>query len=283
MERSMKLATNTQSQRCFLGVDQTGAALKGRPRPLQAALIHFPNGQPQLRALELPSLSRSSLLELCRFFDLEFQSLTMVIDSVFGLPARLMGRKNFLRIMASTQNFHGFGAAVAREFFATLQAELPPQTRRHVEELLGAQSVFQTIPFQRNIQTGTFRIWKDLTAEGTNWFHLWPYAITQTDEAKGSRPWLYEGYATLYWKELFGCRRREPARTPWILKEHGVRASTQTISLCRRDPDVADAAILALTGLKLCKDSPPLRPASVPRIFQREGWILGASAQAKIK
>src|SRR5690606_15146623 len=74
-----------------------------------------------------------------------------------------------------------------------------------------ANSVFQSRPYQKNIQTGTYRIWKDLTSGGpTRWANIWPFETERSELLDA--PWIFEGFPSLLWREVLGLPTRDLSR-----------------------------------------------------------------------
>lgn len=235
----------------YLGIDQTGSVdSKGRPKPLPACIL---NGQ-DFELLEIPQFNSQHIQKI----DGE---LSICIDCVIGLPLSI--KTPWRSAITRTLEFHGYGRNPAKNYFQSfLQKERP---RRDVEIQCQANSVFQEYPFQKNIQTGTFRFWKEM-AEDPDWF----YAPFIQNEISKNRIPVFEGYPTLAWKILFETKKREPS----LLKKHfkkfypELRWNTKHQDLVDKNPNYADAAVLALAVRELYPKK-PVTPSN-------EGWILGA-------
>lgn len=260
----------------FVGVDQNGSTVGGKPKPLTAAAISFRYDRVALEALELPSLSQGVIMDLAAQSKIDIKRIAIVVDCIMGLPARALSRRDFWKMMRSTQNFEGYGSKVAKLFFDSIYKHESISPKRHVEELIGAQSAFSRLPFQRNIQSGSFRIWKELSLNKRKWFNIWPYDLTSENP---DLPWVFEGHPIYYWRERFARSRREPKALREIFDIHRVDLPQKLYNLARRDPDFADAACLALGAfLDLSfQDIPPL--PKIPRIYAKEGWILGVQSR----
>lgn len=219
--------------------------------------------------------------------------VAIVLDVVIGLPATCWpawaegsGGDRPWSLFARAAATPGWGRPAGERFFETLlpgasAATLP---RRLCEHDAGANSVFLTRPFQKNVQTGTFRVWKDLAGGegGARWANVWAF---DRRVAVRSAPWIFEGYPSLLWSKVFGHRRRAPARFADVLaaaRALGVEASAcACASLVRHvaaSPDVADAAVLALGAA--CLDvggrlMVPFRAFETDVIPRGEGWIAG--------
>jgi hypothetical protein len=270
----------------FVGIDQTGAVVGGVPKPLPAARL-APDGS--LAIGKLAHADRASIVELAG----TEADLAIVVDAVIGLPARCWrgnGADDVWALLGRTHRVPGYGRAAAESFFhpfipssrsrADAAAALP---RRACEIAADANSVLTTRPYQKNVQTGTFRIWKDLTRDAARWVSLWPF------EARRARPWLFEGYPSYVWTRVFGFARRSPARIRELAQRAatmGVRvnASRATLAAVAADADLADAVALAIGAACLQTSGRLVAPyrgfgrhlASARRAGRaREGWIMG--------
>ncbi len=276
----------------YVGIDQTGAVrANGTPRPLRAAMFVRETGR--LVTADLPSASQDVLSAWARDEGVPWSRLAILIDAVIGLPAAcwpswteaLSGGDRPWSLFVRASGVPGWGRGPGTSWFSSLlerdpltipSAELP---RRACEELAGANSVFLTRPFQKNVQTGTFRLWKDLASSPERWANVW--AFDRRAVVRG--PWLFEGYPSLLWWRVFGHRRRAPARFREVVAKApslgvAVRAGRALVSAIEASPDVADAAVLALGAACLDVEGRLLTPF---RFFERdaisagEGWIVG--------
>lgn len=269
----------------FLGVDQTGAARAGgqKAAPLKAFVIRRSQdtqvwkGEP----LFLESLSRKVIDQ---HFGVNSQ-LAMIVDSVLGLPHACWPRgkkvtsQSLWKLFRETQVSKGFGRSYSETHFLGIlkRQNLGSIPSRLCEEIVQANSLFRTRPFQRNIQTGTFRIWRDLSAHEINpWCYFWPYDLEKRDCK--DLPWIFEGYPSWLWKNLFFCKIRSPSKLNEIFA-HRVVLKKSDLNRVQSDSDFADAAILAYSGLLLQESNRLLAKLSVnPKIKRRmirEGWLLG--------
>jgi len=284
----------------IFGIDQTGA--KGsRPnsaRPLPTCVV-FQTGPTTWTARSgyLPALTRdqiqSWLAEVDPRYDLRHPpALALVVDCVLGLPVshwpRSPNADTLWRIMRQTHSFSGFGREPAAAFFRTIDRLEAPGGLRRCEELTGAQSVFLEQPYQRNVQTGTFRIWKDLTAGGhRRWCHIWPFDEPATAENRTS--WLFETYPRLLWQELFGLAKRDSAAIDHILKTLNSTGLTVILGSVDRqhiaaDSNLADATVAAVGALLLQEQHRLFEPDpgfKVNRRARSEGWLIGLRSRRK--
>ncbi len=287
----------------FLGVDQTGAALAGgrRARPLPAVLLEMPSSGESgwVKQVELPDLTRESVLSLLSSpSDPEGSQGTVILDGVLGLPEKLrtceesgsgyLWQQFFRAAQVQGEDGRRYGRALGEKFFAEIWSgptSLMPT--RTCERWARANSVFQLHPFQKNIQTGTFRLWRELGQTGKPWIHVWPQ---DRDQAGESGPWLFEGYPSLLWRELLGLSTRDlsklPAQVGRVLAERqlSIRFAPDLTQALARSPDLADAWVLALGGALLQLDQAlwlPLDPCSIEgRAAAYEGWIAGLRRDA---
>lgn len=286
-----------KSPAIFIGVDQTGAALPGglRAQPLPCAILVDRGRSWELKLLWLPSLTRAAL-EQAFIETLDDtvgglkldSSVTILADCVLGLETHVFraltgAARNqadalwgLMKETLKRQEPPFFGRAIAEEFFAELLKRSghagPGLPRRQCELAARANSVFASRPFQKNIQTGTYRMWRDLASDGTRWFSLWPF-----ESARDSRPVMLEAFPSLAWREALGLKTRdrtkfrEAVQTAVALAR--VRLKFDDWSKLERDADLADAATLALAGAIWARNG---KLADAPKKLVRgEGWIAG--------
>ena len=242
----------TESLKWILGIDQTGALARGRPKPLSFCLfVKKPKTQifyiPKKVSwgLGLKALNKSNLEILMRELNLKLDSSGLiVVDAVLGLPKTLGIRQVELRTLFKTaHDDYGYGKVEGARFFGSLIKDQKTLLRRECETELKANSVFVTMPAQRNIQTGTHRIWKDL-GEDTNWFSLWP------NERSTKKVLIAEGYPSYFWKALFGFKKREPKEIINLAKNMKIQNFAE-LEFHKNDKDGADAAILGIGAIQL--------------------------------
>jgi hypothetical protein len=295
----------------WIGVDQTGAArAQGRsaaPLPVcwihaetpEKAQIHLLESGPKSSLLTLESLTPRCLKDLASSLGHPSpgEETLLLLDCVLGLPAALECRDPLWRLFekASMDRSPAFGRGPAEAFFAELLSEgggspEDPIPTRAIEKALGANSVFRSRPYQKNIQTGTYRMWRDLGLglrdhQGKPWLALWPQDFQEGPPAP-ELPVALEGYPSFLWKTLFGTSPRAPDRIVSLAEtasqEHGIRlewVSTSQEGVQRRlaqSPDHADALVLALGGLLLAKTGNLFPESLLGRRLIQEGWIAGA-------
>lgn len=278
----------------FIGIDQTGAALSPlEARPLPFAFIDA-RTTPRVRTVGLDGRP----LRLARFSRDAVETLLVengvddahsvvrsaktafMVDCVFGLANSLRyppGAETFRQLFAAAAaRTDGYGLKPAAAFFDDVLKRAPAPSRerfpvRLCEIIAKANSVFRTHPFQKNIQCGTYRIWRDLGLHGSDWVHLRYF-----EKEMRERPFLFESYPSLFWRELFGLRTRDRRELEGALKKHGAVLDRADLELMIENPDHADAGVLAIGGLALAREGKLFDgPRSRSRKLAREGWIVG--------
>jgi hypothetical protein len=243
------------------------------------------------------------------------ERIVTLVDCVLGLPSPMRrGHESIRDLLTLAKSFNDqitipMGRKRAAAFFHQLLRESnfqgAPGERwplRHCERLTASNSVFQEHPFQKNVQSGTYRIWCELgyslDSGPACQPRLWPHDYQ--DSAGGKihgigfpEMVIAEGYPSLYWRKLFELRSRQPASLRPAVEKTMKRLKFSVESadweLIESNPDLADAVVLALAALVLdSRDlfSKPLTPTDVktaneaPDPFEAgfEGWIAGAHA-----
>lgn len=242
----------------YLGVDQTGAVdRKGVPKPLPACLLI----ENQVRFFYLKSFTVTSIESELETKKLE--SLLICVDCVLGLPKEI--KTSWREAINFTKDFNGYGRAPAKDFFRTLGCGQRP--RRQVELDCNANSVFQETPFQKNIQTGTFRIWKDLNSAPGDFYA----PAIETQHSPNQLP-IFEGYPSLSWKLLLKSRHRNASAIKALLKIHHpeIKWNKKHQEHVNRDSNLSDAFLLALTMKQFRSEAFTSTPSP-------EGSIMGAT------
>jgi hypothetical protein len=238
-----------------LGIDQTGA-IRSNGKPKSLPVSYISGSEIHLDYLESLSTIHLSVL----LGSLHRVHLRLALDCVLGLPRTLP--LSLRTAIQSTLNVPGYGRDPARQFFAEIAKNTIP-TRR-IEILAQANSVFRDKPFQKNIQTGTFRFWKDL-AKDPDWFYF-----PDVEKPIPNRTPLYEAYPSYSWRKLLGTPKRDPlhldqwmqkAKMPYQLPKDWKRRIS-------KDPNLADALVIALHLHQSTAQDLKRKP-------DREGWILG--------
>lgn len=273
----------------FLGIDQTGAVIPGsggmRARPLHwAALMSSGDDAPRLL---LPSsrLRRLHLTEIesgmesmgIRTNDTEL-SVAVLLDCVLGLPEKSVRWIDALDELARVPE--EFGRLPAGRFFSSLLGSPHMIPTRLCEEWARANSVFRDKPYQKNIQTGTYRLWRDLVTDPRrDEWTIWPHSRTP------ARFTLFEGYPSLMWREVAKRPSRDPKSLAGWLRSLKIRFTQADARSFSTDADLADSVMLAVSGWLLHSSKKLLEP--FPGFFesevfllrgQHEGWIAGLAA-----
>lgn len=242
----------------YFGIDQTGAIDRnGIPKPLPACIIEKQN----VRFFYLKSLNLQEIKKHVSADNLK--NVLICVDCVFGLPLEL--NKSWPEAMELLQEFKNYGRQPAQDYFRALGDE--KILLRQVEVLCNANSVFKEKPFQKNIQTGTYRIWKDLLLNKNNFY----VPALKAREHKDQLP-LFEGYPSYSWKLILDSSQRRPNEISKLLKKFKIKLNWNS-TLQRevtKDPNLADALLLALTISKYRAQGLKQKP-------HPEGWILGAN------
>lgn len=264
----------------FIGIDQTGATSKsGKPKPLPAAVVTSAGRQLVLSVSTLKSLTKDSIDSFLETENLELNrsgELAIAVDCALGLPEEVFPRGQTLFDLfrdANTYKYEGraHGRKTADHFFKRFLEGTDQFPRRQCEVMAKANSIFQLQPFQKNIGCGTFRIWKELGSKN-KWFHLWPI-----ERLSLVFPTIFEGYPTLVWKKIFGLKKRSPrdlieAAEKKIGMEIAVSEATRELLI--KDPNYADAAVLALGAYYLDQAEELTDTLDIPA-RTKEGWIMG--------
>lgn len=311
----------------YVGVDQTGAVVKRRGetawKPLPAALI-VPGPGRKLRIiasdkdrkpLAIDAFNAGAIASLTALGGMVPERIVTLVDCVLGLPSPMRRHGESIRDLLSLatsfndQTTIPMGRKRAAAFFHQLLQKSnfqgAPGERwplRHCERLTASNSVFQEHPFQKNVQSGTYRIWCDLgyslDSRPAGQPRLWPHDYHDSDDGKipgiaSPEMVIAEGYPSLYWKKLFDLRSRQPASLRPVvnrtMEQYKVTVESADWELIKSDPDLADAVVLGLAAFVLdtrglflkALNATDLTSASVePGMFEAsfEGWIAGAHA-----
>lgn len=257
----------------YLGIDQTGAG-KLTAKPLKAvALFRESKRIVGHQLLQLDSLKPEVIRTKLQLRDL--RRMAILIDSVLGLPeATWPGQANrFWTLCRWAQQEPLFGRDAAHTFFSRFWRGHETQApHRLCERLASANSIFRFRPFQKNIQTGSFRIWKDLGST-KKWANIYPFDLKKSHP---HHPWLFECYPSFLWKMLFDA----PKRDFRFLEKNDfqqIALPSQDRQLLQKDADLQDAFVNAYAGFYFDQknqlfNAPP-RPLS--HQINKEGWILG--------
>lgn len=283
------MAKTSVSFKSFIGLDQTGATdskgLKAKALPM--AIVHEDRlyfSDEYGRALTLQSLNRESVLKTLlglSIFGRDLSKTMIAVDSVLGLPANHTPKKtkDLFQLFQQAAQFsvkdRQYGREVAEAFFSRfLTSSKEVIAARKCEALAGANSVFQFRPYQKNISTGSFRIWKDLGQAEEKWFQLFPFDEPAPQLQDG--PWIFEGYPSLLWRTVFGLKARNPQFLIEKLKSPEWSAILNVpqgdLKLLLKNPDLADSVVLAVASWKLQREGKLWTQGSFTGL---EGWIMG--------
>lgn len=241
----------------YLGIDQTGAInQKGVPKPLPACLIR----DKQIEFIYLDSFNQPEIKKRTGLNHLG--RLLICVDCVFGLPQEM--NLSWREALIKIGNFEGYGRIPAQNYFRHLAQNR--FYRRKIEILCNANSVFKEKPFQKNIQTGTYRIWKDLSLKPDDFYVPALEKRNHTNQLP-----LFEGYPSYSWKIMLGSKKREPQQLSSLVKNNSLTLewTSEHQKQVIKDPNLADAFLLALTMKTFKKEALKQSPS-------QEGWILGA-------
>lgn len=282
-----------------IGVDQTGAIAErgASARPLSVAVgLRGDAGKWTIKAgqkgaLKLASLARGDVENLLAQVraKVPLSRVALMLDCVLGLPESVMpedGADALWRVMTSSaqgdEDGVRFGMARAQKFFDALLPPTESLPQRACEVLCGAVSVFQTRPFQKNVQTGTYRIWRDLTSTQPRWVNLWPFESEPMPDA----PWAFEAFPSWMWRNKLGVRTRDRSMLKLAVKMAGKRAgltfSVDNWELLEADANAADAAVLCVGAAILQEERRlmvPFEGFQAHPCRRKEGWIAGLTPE----
>jgi hypothetical protein len=284
-------------------------ALPGKNRTIQilAASRHQ-------KKIGLASFDPAEIAALVKPYVEVPRDIVVLADCVFGLPSDMRRGNASLRQLLDRAARHDSAASepLGRQrsaaFFRNILNEFTPDRHddkkwplRWCEQLASSNSVFQEHPFQKNIQSGTYRIWcelgRSLRKQNGHAVRFWPHDFTTVHHANnandthptgaGQMMTIAEGYPSLYWKTFFGAKTRKPkdlrALSTAALKDLGWSLTCPHWEVITNDPDTADAAVLALAAFimqsssELFQRSLSCDPDSPATVFHAdfEGWIAG--------
>ena len=249
----------------YLGIDQTGAAVRDVPKPLFVSI--WDNRLQKLYTkLKISSLTLPSIKKLFEELglDITHSQLLICVDTAIGLPkAHSIKITDLLSRVKYFQYSHKhYGAQTAFRFYQEILGE-QPITSRLAESKAGANSVFRRYPFQKNIGCGSYRVLKDLSQD-SSWYQIWPFQ-KKTDV----RFTVAEGYPTLLWRQWLKCRTRDVKFLTQYLKVNKI-AQKITLSL-----DEADSIVLTLGAKHFVETQDSLNISISLAQRSYEGWILG--------
>jgi len=302
--KNMKKRTREPIQ-IALGVDQTGATQNqgSRFRPLPVARAWRTKGAPREIHLQVlhpgtrtpfwaAQFDRLALLGVIADVELGDRCPRVLVDAVLGLPFDITSQNHLqgdlraaLRdagqffVRRQREGLSHRGRLAAEAYFEGLLKSLPGTQgvpTREAERLAGANSVFLSRPYQKNVQTGTFRIWVELARwldeETSHQDVCFPHHDPSTFISP--QKWrVEESWPSLLWRTLLGVKVRSPKELGGALKSleksRKIRffCDSENLEFCATHPDHADALVLALGGILL--------PESQQQGPPGEGWITG--------
>jgi hypothetical protein len=285
----------------FLGIDQTGAQVfRGqKAKPLKVCLVQRRKQGWQVwtrdlsgKPLTLKSVTPSEIKNLLNQFEIPWPKnrLAILADCVLGLPQEVFPSESrgsslenlwalFLQTLNHSHEGNLFGLKVSESFFQKILAVKDRIPKRYCEEISGSNSVFTTRPYQKNIQTGSYRIWRDLVTESSSpWLNVWPF-VTPQDSLPGL-PWIFEGYPSFFWSHFFNLSSRNSRSLLTQLKSDNElqHFHFDSFDSLKDDPDLCDATVLAMSGILLQQRGLLLTPFPGFWNLQKlrtEGWIAG--------
>ncbi len=271
----LNLPSTSSHFRQFIGIDQTGAWNHQRNAPalLPMACIHLFRGEWVLETHPLKSLEAESFLLLG--IDVETLPSLIAVDCVFWSNSKQTVKNlktDFREAYRHRLEKGKVGREIAESFFK--RHDRPPGSKRDIDQKTGAQSLYSPLPFQRNIQTGTFRIWSELGDPRNQKFNFFPWSHSSSKQ----KTWVVEGYPSLSWKNLFNSKTRSPGNlSQWIeqIIRPEIKISEKTKDLICLDQNYADAAVLALQAFMTPIDLSRLKNPSLKRKMLAHGYILG--------
>ena len=267
----------------YWGVDQTGAKLdKVGLKASPLFICELTSGH----RLEFHRMSLEEWIQTLVHNENSTRHLA-AIDCVLGLPQRTRGDYfSWDEILSFFKQAKFYGRDPAENLFNEILQiyqtdtprgeagpSLPPYPQRAVEKICSANSVFQTRPYQKNIQTGTYRILKEFNAVDRSLYSVFPF-----DSPLVKPITVLEGYPSLSWSQLLNQRSRKQSEFANWLKSKKILHSESAI----QDPNFCDAAVMACHLKELHELNPGLvfpDPTYLPNGGQ-EGWILGAQGFA---
>lgn len=248
------------SFKIFIGIDQTGAVkANGTPKPLNICMIDARTSKIKIyTSQKIPKLSSNDILQFIRtnIPNYKNEKCLICIDTVFGLPAETGASIDQVFSDSKNYSFNGksFGAITAYQFFNQYLKKNSSTPERQIEKRVGANSVFNLTPYQKNIGCGSYRIIKELSQE-KKWYALWPFENTDKQFV------IAEGYPSYFWKSDFKLKNRSLQK----LKELFPNLNFKTL-------DEADSFVLAYGAFK---NSPKIHHLKINKKYKNEGWILG--------
>ena len=273
----------------FLGVDQTGALQSGTQIPKPLPVVHVSKNKEGIWSgsfTQISSFSREVVGEFIENHPSQHPKgeWAFGVDCVVGFPRTL--RRHHWTLMREAAKSEGFGRNASERFFKHWVPVGEPLPKRLCEVRAKANSVFVTRPYQKNIQTGTHRIWKDLASNSHHpWVQFWPFS--QSSSQRAELPVFFESYPSLLWKRGFGEVARRPERLKSLIlsafRSQGLTLRFRGWERLETNPDYSDAAIIAFSMILLQHQGRLWNPGvgfeSAKSFAMKEGWILGLNEE----
>lgn len=183
----------------IIGIDQTGALdSRGQFKPLYGVTLSL-NRSGKVSSFKAELLPT---LDLNQWRNQSGRTL-IVVDSVLGMPKSLLKKNESIRdLFLLTKKHKCFGLKAGQVFFSGLYRDrmgvrLPKKVSnlelRECDRIADANSLFRSMPYQRNVQTGTFRVWHELSKQLLHDVAIWPF-----DSVSKQTLVLAEGYPKLF-------------------------------------------------------------------------------------
>lgn len=257
----------------YIGIDQTGALQSnGSVKALPCSIIRKTrSGLDATVNISLKNLDLESVSEFINYKDLH--RTLIIVDSVLGIPYRHTTNKPLRTLFKEASKFKfdnkSFGAQTAHKFFNTIVRNQKFQgiPTRQAETIANANSIFRLKPFQRNIGCGTFRIWKNLSAD-QNWYSLWP-----AEKYVQNTCTIAEGYPSLLWKTFIRSKRGEHSTLIDFAKKNNCKIKFSNTFRNFKSTDDMDSFVLALFAA--LNTHLIYKINSLPSVISKEGWIFG--------
>ena len=196
-------------------------------------------------------------------------------------PSKKKSAEGIWKLFQKAAEAPDYGREMGEIFFKAFLKEKMDAPSRVCEKIANANSIFTTRPFQKNIQTGSFRSWRDLGKE-KKFLNLWPFETRSSFDS--SKPWIFEGYPSWVWKNLLKTSKRYPKNLKKITSTKSKiqikPAKPDQWSLIEKNPDSADAFVLGFLLIHMLREKKlELFPKLPDLVLQYEGWILGVDTR----
>ena len=251
----------------YIGIDQTGAAVRDKPKPLYAS-IWSNHSHTLYSKIKLSALKPETITTLFNDLNLSIgqSKILICVDSVLGLPTDC--KTSFHALLRDVKNFKynskNFGLETAYNFYKRyLKNKNTPV--RQAELKVGANSVFFKHPFQRNIGCGSYRVLKELSQD-TSWYQVWPF-----ENQTSTTFTICEGYPSFFWETWLKTKKRDAQfLTQYLVKQKITQKNIKALTV-----DEADSIVLALGAKHVIENKNALNIKLKADQKKFEGWILG--------